>query len=137
MGFVASVCVLVYNIVLLTDAYTSRGVQVSVSVQEMTNAIFPVISVCNLSPYKKSATLKYLAMKGISLDTNFASAFIVPLNNNSRVGMVTTSLNTTNDVTTVTANQIGDLTMSSTTETLTFSPNNKRRRKRAGKVDYT
>jgi hypothetical protein len=59
LWFIASLGILTFNLVQLTTAYMSFAVQVTVTMEQPTTVTFPVISVCNLSPFKRSAVLAY------------------------------------------------------------------------------
>ena len=58
IGFALSLAGLTYNIVQLTTTYFSYDVTVSLNVIHPQSLIFPVVSVCNLSPLKKSAVIQ-------------------------------------------------------------------------------
>ena len=63
IGFALSLAGLTYNIVQLTTTYFSYDVTVSLNVIHSQSLIFPVVSVCNLSPLKKSAVMKQYLLR--------------------------------------------------------------------------
>jgi len=50
---------LVFSVYALTAAYLSYPIHVSISVHEEQQLVFPAVTICNMSPVKKSAIQEY------------------------------------------------------------------------------
>ena len=57
VGFILSICGLLNNVISLTILYLSYGVVVTKTMEHSNSLTFPVVSLCNLSPLKKSSIL--------------------------------------------------------------------------------
>ena len=64
--FVAATCGMLYNIAQVTMIYLSFPVDVTISVVQAQSLTFPVVSICNLSPIKKSHWINYMVIQSLS-----------------------------------------------------------------------